>query len=433
MSIAVVGGGIGGLAAAFLLAGSGHDVVVFESSDRVGGKLRREKVGDVTLDVGAEAILARRPEGKELIGCVGADTGTPLSDSQVDAATTKASVWTNGALRPLPRTVMGIPAEPTDLVKVEQHDLPIPGRDMSVAQYVTERAGRDVLDRLVEPLLGGVYAGRAEELSLAAAAPQLVALGPDPVTAAAAVTPSDETLFIGLEGGVGRLAEEIVADGVPVELATTVRGVERDGSRWMLRTTRGDSSFDGVVVATPAPAASRLLAEVAPAASFALADIPYASVAIATFVFDTALELDGSGFLVPPIEGSSIKGATFSSNKWSWLAEPGRTVLRASLGRYGETSTLQYDDATLAQIALADLREVLGPLPEPGAWHVQRWGGGLPQYTVGHLNRLATIRAEIGLLHGLDVCGAAYSGIGIPAVIASGWAAREQLLRDLNS
>jgi oxygen-dependent protoporphyrinogen oxidase len=329
--------------------------------------------------------------------------------------------------------VMGIPAEPTDLVKVEPRDVPIPGGDISVAQYVIERAGRDVLDRLVEPLLGGVYAGRADELSLAAAAPQLLALGPDPVSAAAAVTPSDETLFVGLEGGVGRLPEEIVADRLAVELSTTVRGVERDGARWLVRTTRSDSSFDGLVVATPGPSASRLLAEVAPAASFALADIPYASVALATFVFDADLELEGSGFLVPPVEGTSIKGSTFSSNKWDWLSEPGRTVLRASLGRYGETSTLQYDDATLAQIALADLREILGTLPEPAAWHVQRWGGGLPQYTVGHLDRVATIRAEIGLLPGLEVCGAAYGGIGIPAVIASARGAVEGLLDRLGN
>jgi oxygen-dependent protoporphyrinogen oxidase len=328
---------------------------------------------------------------------------------------------------------MGIPAEPTELVKVEPRELAIPGGDMSVAQYVTERAGRDVLDRLVEPLLGGVYAGRADELSLAAAAPQLLALGPDPVTAAAAVTPSDETLFIGLEGGVGRLPEAIVADGVAVEFSTTVRGVERDGTQWHLRTTRGDSSFDGVVIATPAPAASRLLAEIAPAASFALADVSYASVAIATFVFPTDLDIDGSGFLVPPIENTSIKGATFSSNKWSWLAEPGRTVIRASLGRYGDAATLQYDDATLAQVALADLREVLGPLPEPAAWHVQRWGGGLPQYTVGHLDRVAMVRAEIGLLPGLEVCGAAYNGIGIPAVIASAQGAVDGLLKDLGN
>jgi oxygen-dependent protoporphyrinogen oxidase len=433
MSIAVVGGGLAGLSAAFLLAESDHDVVVFEGSDRAGGKLRREKIGDVTLDVGAEAILARRPEGRELISRVGAGTATPLSDSQVDAATTKAAVWTGGALRPLPRTVMGIPAEPTDLVKVEPRELAIPGGDISVAQYVIERAGRDVLDRLVEPLLGGVYAGRAEELSLAAAAPQLLALGPDPVSAASAVTPSDETLFIGLEGGVGRLPEEMVGDGIAVELSTTVRGVEREGARWLLRTTRGDQSFDGVVIATPAPSASRLLAEVAPAASFALADIQYASVAIATFVFHTDLDLEGSGFLVPPVEGTSIKGATFSSNKWGWLAEPGRTIVRASLGRYGEAATLQYDDPTLAQVALADLREVLGPLPEPAAWHVQRWGGGLPQYTVGHLDRIATVRAEIGLLPGLEVCGAAYSGIGIPAVIASAQGAVEGLLDRLGN
>lgn len=418
MRVAVIGGGIAGLAAATLLRERGADVVVFEGADRVGGKLRRERVGDVTLDVGAEAILARRPEGLELIQRLGLD--------HEYAATTAASVWTDGHLHPLPKMVMGIPAEPTPIATVDAHRVPVPDEDISVADYVRDRAGAQVLDRLVEPLIGGVYAGHADQLSLRAAAPQLLALGDDPIGAAAATTFRTDPAFLSIPGGVGLLAET-AADGVDIRLSAAVRAVERENAGWRLRTGDGDETADGIVVAVPAPAAARLLAEVAPAAAFGLADIPYASVAIATFVFDDDLELPGSGFLVPPVEDTSIKGATFSSNKWSWLREPGRSVVRASLGRYGETATLQYDDATLSKIALADLRDMAGPLPDPAAWHVQRWGGALPQYAVGHVTRVSAIDDDVARVPGLEVCGAAYRGVGIPAVIRSAWDAVERL------
>jgi oxygen-dependent protoporphyrinogen oxidase len=422
MRVAVIGGGIAGLAAARQLRDRGVEPIVFEGSDRVGGKLRRETVGDVTLDVGAEAILARREEGQDFADRLGVD--------REFAATTAASVWSRGVLHPLPRTVMGIPAEPTPIASIEAHPTPLPDVDISVADYVRDRVGAEVLERLVEPLLGGVYAGLPDQLSLRAAAPQLYALGDDPAAAAAATSFRTDPVFLGISGGVGRLAE-VAADGLDVRLATTVRGVEREGAGWRVGTSAGDETADGTIVAAPAPAAARLLAEAAPAAAFELADIQYASVVLATFVFDRDIELPGSGFLVPAVEETAIKGSTFSSNKWAWLAEPGRTVLRASLGRYGEAATLQYDDATLSKIALADLREILGSLPEPSAWHVQRWGGALPQYTVGHLDRVAMIESDVAKVPGLEVCGAAYRGIGIPAVIASAQGAVERLLSEL--
>lgn len=429
MRVAVVGGGIAGLAAANEIADrSDADIVVFEGSDRLGGKLRLESVGGVTLDVGAEAMLRRRPEARQLCEDVA------IGELVVDATTSQASIWTSGGLHPMPRTVMGVPAEPVDFVTVQKHVVPLPDEDISVADYVRDRVGEDVLDRLVEPLLGGVYAGHASQLSLDAAGPQLKALGADPASAAAATETTQGPVFFGLVGGVGRLAEAVAehVGGVSdFRLETVVRGLSRAGSRWQVDTSAGTEAFDAVVIAAPAPAAARLLADRAPTAAFALADIPYASVAIATFVFEHDLELLGSGFLIPPVDGTAIKGATFSSNKWAWLKEPGRTVLRASLGRYGEAATLQYDDATLAQIALAELRDALGTLPEPVAWHVQRWGGCLPQYLVGHLDKVAAIERDVASVPGLEVCGAAYRGVGIPAVIGSAQAAVERLLKDL--
>jgi len=424
MRVAIAGGGIAGLAAARFLHDRGLETVTFESTDRVGGKLRLETVGDLILDVGAEAILARRPEGVELAETVG------LAADLVHPETTQASILAGGALHALPRTVMGIPTGTVDFVHVEPHSVPLPDHDISVAEYVRERAGEQVLDRLVAPLLGGVYAGDPERLSLAAAGEQLKLLGPDPLATAARVPePDGSPVFAGIDGGVGRLPIAAAAGLPDVRTGTLVRELERDATGWLLRSTASDERVDAVIVSTPAPATSRLLAEVAPRSSFALADVTLASVVIVTFVFEADLGLSGSGFLVSPSEPATIKASTFSSNKWGWLSEPGRTVLRASLGRAGEP--MLYDDPTITELALADLRDILGTLPTPSACHVQRWGGGLPQYAIGHLAMLDTINAELAGVPGLALAGATYRGIGIPAVIASARDAVESVLADL--
>ena len=436
MKVAVVGGGMAGLAAAHELASSGVEVVVLEGSDRIGGKLRLGTVGDLTLDLGAESILARRPEGLDLVHAAG------LDDHVVHPNTITASIWTHGALRAMPPTVMGIPADPSALAAsgiAEMPDpriLPVPDEDVSVAQFVTERLGRDVLDRLVEPLLGGVYAGHTEQLSLRATTPQIAALGEDLLTAAAAhraAATASGPVFAGLAGGVAQLPAAIAAtDGIEVRLDSTVRAIVRTSDGWRL--TVGPTTdveivdVDAVVVAAPAPAAARLLAEEAPEAAFALAAIDYASMAIITYVFDDAVVPEGSGFLVPPVDRTFIKAATVSSNKWGWVGDSGRTVIRTSVGRAGETTLLQNDDGELSRRALADLREAFGVLPEPADRVVQRWGGGLPQYDVGHLDRVEIVERSVADVRGLEVCGAAYRGVGIPAVIASGRAAARRLL-----
>ncbi|MBD8606116.1 protoporphyrinogen oxidase [Aeromicrobium sp. CFBP 8757] len=436
MRVAVVGGGMAGLAAAHELAAGGAEVVLLEGSDRVGGKLRLGEVGGITLDLGAESVLARRPEGLDLIHEVG------LDDRVVHPETITASIWTHGALRSMPPTVMGVPADADALaasgiaLMPEPRILPVPDEDVSVADFVTARLGRDVLDRLVEPLLGGVYAGHTDQLSLRATTPQIAALGEDLVSAAAehrAASDSTGPVFAGLVGGVGQLPAAVVAaHDVEVRLSSTVRSITRTGDGWRLSvgpTTDVETlDVDAVVVATPAPAAARLLAEEAPDAAFALAAIDYASMAIITFVFDDAVVPDGSGFLVPPVDRTFIKAATVSSNKWGWVGDTGRTVIRTSVGRAGETTLLQHDDGELGRRALVDLREALGTLPDPADQVVQRWGGGLPQYDVGHLDRVETVERSVEGVRGLEVCGAAYRGVGIPAVIASGRAAARRLL-----
>ena len=186
---------------------------------------------------------------------------------------------------------------------------------------------------------------------------------------------------------------------------------------------------DRVVLATPAAPTARLLAGLAPTAAATLAEIEYASMAVVTLAFRLsdmagvdALR-DGSGFLVPPVDGRAIKAATFSASKWGWVREAGAAAdvvhLRTSIGRHREEAALQRADEELVATSLADLADATGLSATPVDSHVQRWGGALPQYAVGHLDRIARIREDVARVPGLAVCGAAYDGIGIPACIAS--------------
>ena len=453
--VVVVGAGIAGLAAARALRAARPDVevVVLESSDRVGGKLRVGEVGGVTVDLGAESILNRRPEGVALARDVG------LADRIVHPATISATVWTRGSLRPLPKSVLGVPVGLRALARsgvvsrtgVARAALdgvlpPVrPDEDRSIGALVEQRCGSEVVDRLVEPLLGGVYAGHAREISAQAAAPQLLAKLQETgrlMAAAAAATSrgsSDTPVFAGLAGGVGQLPRAVARE-LDVRTRTTVRELHRlpDG-RWRLVTGPVPApevvEADAVVVAVPAAPASRLLSDAVPAAAAELAAIEYASMAVVTLAFrrSEVPAVEGSGFLVPPVDGRRIKAATFSFRKWGWVdaASDQLVVLRTSVGRHREEASLQLDDDALVDVSLADLRSAIGLQARPVDRHVQRWGGGLPQYAVGHASRVSRVRSAVAEVPGLAVCGAAYDGLGIPACIASGQRAAAELLRHL--
>jgi oxygen-dependent protoporphyrinogen oxidase len=457
--VVVVGAGITGLAAAAAVRGERPDVdvVVLEASDHVGGKLRRAEVGGALVDVGAETFLFRRSEAVDLATELG------LADRLVHPATHSARIWSRGQLRPLPRSVMGVPADPDDVAAsgllspagVEQvrrePDVPTtplplddPDWDVGVLDLVGRRLLTEAGERMVEPLLGGVYAGHARELSARAATPQLVDLlarhGSLVRGAAAQLGEgSDERpVFAGLDGGVGGLVEALTAR-LDVRTGTTVRALERTETGWRLTVgpTRDEHQVEAsaVIVATPAPAAARLLAGACPTASADLAAVEVASMAVITLALpaDRVPELEGSGFLVPPVEGRTVKAATYSFQKWDWVRrEGGRSGLvhvRVSVGRHREAAVLQRDDDELVSLAVAELRDLVGLDAAPVDAHVQRWGGGLPQYAVGHLGRVRRIRAAVTQVPGLAVCGATYDGVGIPACIASARLAAAQVLR----
>ena len=467
--VAIVGAGIAGLAAAFFLRDEPADVIVLDGAPQPGGKLAVAEVAGCRVDVGAEALLIRRPEGTGLIEAAG------LGGELVPAGTTAARIWSRGEMRPLPaRQFMGVPADAAGLAEAgllsaaglararQEPDLPSTHRDgdVPVASYVAARFGQEVVDRLVNPLLGGVYAGRSEELSfeatlpalaeasrrhstLTAAAAELLPPGPAGQANGAAAGPPRPPVFSSLAGGLGTLPRALAAaSGAQLRTGAMVRELVATDRGWRL--TIGSAhdpqwlDADAVILALPGRPASRLLAGVpgAAAASAALGEISYASMAIVTLAYPAAAFPrlpDTSGYLVPAVDGHPVKAVTFSSVKWPQLRQRAADLIfvRCSLGRIGEEQVLQRDDAELTALAAADLATATGVRGAPAASLVTRWGGALPQYTVGHLDRVTRIQASLATQPRLAACGAAYAGVGIPACIATARSAVDQVVAEL--
>lgn len=472
-NVVVVGGGISGLAAAYYLGRAGLRVTVLEKSPQMGGLLRVSEVAGLPVDEGAESLLNRRPEAVALARDVG------LGDDIALPADAPPAVWSRGALHRLPSTaLMGVPGDPGELAGLldagevdrvaaerTRPGLPLGDGDVAIGRLVAERMGPAVAERLVEPLLGGVYAGYADELSLEATVPPLAAMLRRETSLLAAVAAAragsgapDVPLFAGIRGGVGRLAGATArASGAVIRTGVTVRGITMRGRtgahggatptspseqqpRWLVETGPAPHPefvpADAVVVAVPAVPAARLLRDAVPAAAAELSAVETASVGIVTLALPTAAfpELPtSSGFLVPPVERRVIKAVTFSSAKWPWLGELAGDVivLRASVGRHRSVADLQHSDDELIAAVLAELGEMLGVTGAPVDARVTRWGGALPQYNVGHAARMAGVRSAVDQVPGLAVCGAAYEGVGVAACIASAESAATSVLTDL--
>jgi protoporphyrinogen/coproporphyrinogen III oxidase len=469
--VVVIGGGIAGLSAAFFLRDEPVRVTVLEGSPRVGGKLSASDVAGVAMDEGAEALLARRPEGIDLVTAVG------LGGDLVPAGVTSSAIYTRGAMRSLPRRqFMGVPADldelsATGVISAEgvarardESSRRGEAGDVSVTEYIGSRLGVEVVDRLVDPLLGGVYAGRSADLSFRATLAPLAAatqrhatlteaaaslLPPAPAQPPAADNsnrppagaPADgpaaqpAPVFVSLTTGIGALPEAVAkASGADVRTNAMVRELSRTATGWRLTVgSAADPEYldaDAVIIATPGAPAARLLKDSAGEAAARLAEIPYASMAIVTLAFRAAdfPAQRRSGYLVPAVDGRAVKAVTFSTVKWPHLgAQAPVHVVRCSVGRSGDVAVLQRDDDDLATLAAAELAGAIGITAAPVARRVTRWGGGLPQYNVGHLDRVAAIRAAVAGQPGLAVAGAAYDGVGIPACVATAKSAAGQV------
>ncbi len=455
--VVVVGGGISGLAAAWRLCRERHDldVTVLESSARVGGKLRVSDLEGIPIDEGAESMLSTRPEAVRLARDAG------LDDDLVHPNPSSPRLVIDGDLVLMPTgLVMGVPTDLTQLARSGvlspqalariplDHVLPgTPlGDDIAIGDYVGRRLGPQVVDRLVSPLLMGVYADRAVNVSMRAAAPRLfeACRGERSLLSAALVARGEAApvagprrpVFTGIRGGVGRLpvvlAQRLRESGATIETGTTVRKLRRSAQGWELVVGATNEArvvhADAVVLAVPAPAAAKLLRGLSVQAETELSEIETTSVAVVTLLY-RASDLpdgdlpEGSGYLVPPSEQRPVKAATFSSHKWQWLADEclGQDLVaaRCSLGHADDVEVLQRDDDELVDLSADDLAFVarLGRA-RPMASRVSRWGGGLPQYAVGHVDRAERITAAIEELPGLVACGAAFDGVGIAACVA---------------
>ncbi|MER5483186.1 protoporphyrinogen oxidase [Streptomyces sp. NPDC002812] len=466
--VVVIGGGIAGLAAAHRLLAEGLRVTLLEAGPRLGGKLRSGELAGLRVDLGAESVLARRPEALELARAVG------LGEALQPPATATARLWTRGVLRPLPGGhVMGVPGDlgplaasgvlsAEGLARAGAEDALEPeeiGEDVALGEYVAARLGHEVVDRLVEPLLGGVYAGNAYRISMRAAVPQLFDVarthaslgeGVRELQARAARAGQTGPVFSGIDGGIGRLplavAEACRAAGARILLDTPARELTRTATGWRVVADGAGGAetieADAVVLAVQAGPAARLLDRIAPSAASELRGVEYASMALVTMALRRsdlpAGIADGgaSGFLVPPVDGRTIKASTFSSNKWAWAGtDPDLFLLRTSVGRHGDEGDLKRSDEELVEVSLADLGQAVGlaPTVRPVATTVTRWDGGLPQYPVGHLGKVARIRSAVAALPGLAVCGALYDGVGIPACIASAGKAADVVIATLGA
>ncbi|HEX3961259.1 MAG TPA: protoporphyrinogen oxidase [Trebonia sp.] len=459
--VVIVGGGISGLTAAFLLRNEPVRVTVLEGSSRLGGQVAVSEVAGAAVDEGAEAVW--RPKTAWLVNEVG------LGDRFELASTTAAAIWTRGGLRPVPgRQFMGVPADIDELARCgllsdegvarARKDLELPASDrngdVSVEAFVGGRFGQEVVDRLLEPFLYEMCAGRAAELSFQATLTPLAVASRKRASlaeTAEALLPPTHPLATGictLTGGLGTLpqtlAEAVLAasPGAAVRTGARVTELARSERGWRLTVgSAADPEYiaaDAVILAVPADGASRLLAGLpeAAVASAGLAEIRYASVAVIMLAYPRQAFAGGlaerglCGYRVPAVDGRAVKSVTFSTVKWPHLAGEVE-IVRCQAGGIGEEELLLRDDADLAALAASEVAEATGVIGGPVATRVARWSQALPQYTVGHQERVARIRTSVATQPGLAVCGAAYDGVGLGICMATARTAVGQVLNSL--
>lgn len=471
-SVIVIGGGVTGLLAARRLSSAGARVSLVERGARLGGQIRTVELGGRRVDVGAEAVHLALPSMKAVVAELGLD-------STVQASRPGTSwLWT-GSRRVLPAGVG--PAGPTRILPVlksrvlgpaglvraglepvaARREGPIdlsPGNDISVGDFVTRRFGRAVSELFVDPLLGSLHSGNVDELSLRATAPSLVPaaakgtslLRNRPAAPKRAPGTPPPVMFANWEEGLSTLTDALI-DGVDADIrlgahvvglrAEAPATVSGEGApRYVVTLATGEAlTADGVVLALPAAVVADLVAEQAPSATATLRQTRIAGTATIVLGFrrrDVAHlpALAGNGFLVPSRYGTLVKAGTHLSTKWAHLDHADTVLVRASAGRAGSELLGSLDDDALLDHVRRDLRTFTGIDAPPTLAHVQRWTTGLPQLTVGHPDRITSVRASLAeKMPGVELAGASYDGIGIGACLTSAEKAAARLLETLGT
>ncbi len=461
-SVAVIGGGIAGLAAAWELSLSAEvRVVVLEAAERLGGKVMTDEFGGRRVDVGPDAFVARRPEAVGLCFELG------LAQELVAPSSGRAYIWRRNRLRSLPDgLVLGVPTRIGPLassgicslkgLRRPAIDLIAPALvhrrngtsvDDSIGEIVRARLGHEVHDLLADPLIGGINAGSIDTMSAAAVFPQLLnaSRSMGSLMRSLRQTRSGEgPVFLGFRQGmwrlVERLAEALRERGTEIRTRVAVERIERTNPTgvggWKLSGSYENETIeaDGVVLALGAQGASSLLGPHDRELSALLGSIPSSSVTLVTLRFPPAAvgrALDGSGFLIPVVEGRLVTACTWLSSKWAHLGESGDILLRASTGRYGDERAASMSDEELVEACIGELSQMLGLRGDPLDAMVTRWPEAFPQYLVGHPSRVREIESRTARLRSVAVAGAPMEGVGLPACIGSGRKAARALLEHL--
>jgi protoporphyrinogen/coproporphyrinogen III oxidase len=470
-TVAIVGGGISGLATAFSLleraaaAGLSIQCTVFDANTVWGGKIVTHRIGELVTEAGPDSFLSNKPAGLELVEKLG------LTAQLINTNDTakKASVYFGGRLRDLPEglvvispgqigpflksgllTVGGLARMGLDLVMPAKR----PEGDESLASFFRRRFGRQAFERMMEPLMAGIYAGDAEQMSLKATFPRFLELEQkhgSVIRGMMAARPNgtgesharpQRTMFVSLKNGledlVTALIRRLTERGVTLRNGAAVESLRvrsRQLGRWTYDVMLRDGSavsVDSLVLATPAYESAELLRPLTPIASGLLEMIPYASTATIAMAYPASViggAVQGFGFVVPRVEQRDLIAATWTSLKWPHRAPPGQLIVRCYVGGVGREAILQLDDQALVTRVKSELRQICGVTAEPTYVEVNRWVKSMPQYQLGHLERLEQVEGALSRYGGLFLTGAAYRGVGIPDCIRDGASAADKVAR----
>jgi protoporphyrinogen/coproporphyrinogen III oxidase len=448
--VTVIGGGVTGLAAAFRLSRQpGLEVTLLEAGEDLGGKIQTLDLAGARVELAADAFLARDQRPLQLCAEIG------LSSELVEPSDFGAWIYREGGLARLEAgTVLGFPASASSILGSRVlsrrgkarallealNPTALRGPDVAVASFARKRFGRQVLERLVDPLLSGTRGGDLHEISLAAALPQVDQAARNHRSLMSGLSAASGRVaaprFLAPRGGMHRLIEALqdALGDVAIEREHSVRSVVADHASYVVGSASGEIRTDGIVLSVPSHAAARLVEGLSHEAALGLGRIRHAASAVINLVFPqgaVAAPPDGSGVLIPSSEAMTLTGCSWFSNKWPALTAPGRQTVRCFIGRGAHDPALDLPDRDLVGVVLEELRQVVDVSGEPIATHVTRWDAGLPIYEVGHLERVAAIERSLAHHPRVQLAEASLRGSGIPDCISQAEGAAARLLASL--